>query len=198
MVAQKHAKLSIGAAEHMDHTTRSSHGWHWYAVQVYVGRERYVAISLRAKGYEAFLPLGLPHRECAPRVSALPLFPGYLFGRLNLGMRETHVVKTPQVIRLVGIGSCPKPVPDEEIKAIKQITDSSLLYEAVDPIGVGENVVIVAGPLRGLKGRCLRRKGSCRLVLGVTIVDRAVSVEIDDDWAQRAEYCSESANSHCF
>jgi transcription antitermination factor NusG len=44
---------------------------------------------------------------------------------------------------------------------------------------VGQRVEIVAGPLRGIQGLLVQKKGRFRFVLQVDLIKQAVSVEID-------------------
>lgn len=59
---------------------------HWYVLHVRTGTERKVADGLAGLGREAFLPLrkrawGFGYNT---RLIERPLFPGYLFGRMDL------------------------------------------------------------------------------------------------------------------
>src|SRR5690242_9689932 len=61
----------------------------WYAIRVKPNHEKPVAATLRGKGYQEFLPLSRTRRQWSDRVKVLdlPLFPGYVFCRLNLDDR---------------------------------------------------------------------------------------------------------------
>src|SRR6202040_2303430 len=58
----------------------------WFALRVRPNYEKPVAAALRGKGFQEFLPLVQSRRQWSDRVKVmdLPLFPGYLFCRLNL------------------------------------------------------------------------------------------------------------------
>jgi transcription antitermination factor NusG len=47
---------------------------------------------------------------------------------------------------------------------------------------VGQKVRVEVGSLSGVEGILLRDKGSDRLVLSVTVLQRSVSVELDRAW----------------
>ena len=51
------------------------------------------------------------------------------------------------------------------------------------PVG-GEHVRIEAGPLCGVEGVLVGRKKNSRLVVSVTLLQRAIAVEIDPDSAR--------------
>ena len=88
----------------------------WFAIQVYTGRERVSATHLRANGYEVFLPCWRVRRQWSDRVKVIDqaLFAGYLFCRVRLDVTG-KIVTAPGVIRIVGDGHRPLPVPLYEI-----------------------------------------------------------------------------------
>src|SRR5215467_15598312 len=61
----------------------------WFAVRTATGREKLVSMQLKSKGYEDFLPLYRSRRQWSDRTKELelPLFPGYLFCRLDFSDR---------------------------------------------------------------------------------------------------------------
>ena len=111
----------------------------------------------------------------------LPLFPGYLFCRLDLN-RRLPILVTPGVMHIVGIGKTPHPVEDEEIQALQSIVFSGLQAEPRSYLNIGERVRIEIGPLGGTEGILTSFKGAARLVLSVSLLQRSVSVEIDESW----------------
>src|SRR6266550_3392438 len=73
----------------------------WFAVQVRARSEKLVASILENKGFENLLPVYKIKRQRSDRVLAieLPLFPGYLFCRLDLTRRLLPLFTTPGVVR---------------------------------------------------------------------------------------------------
>ena len=71
----------------------------WFAVQVRARYEKVVAYILENKGFEHLLPLYTVQRQRSDRAVALqlPLFPGYLFCRLDLNSRLLPLFTTPGV-----------------------------------------------------------------------------------------------------
>ena len=155
----------------------------WYALQVRPRCERVIASALLSKGYEGFLPLYRQRRRWSDRMKEieLPLFPGYLFCRFDLNNR-LPVLVTPGVMHIVGIGRTPHPVDEEEIAALKLIVISGLQAEPRSYLTIGERVRIEIGPLAGVEGILTAIKGTSRLVVSVTLLQRSVLVEIDESW----------------
>lgn len=152
----------------------------WFALQVHAKHEFGVASSLRSRGYDPFLPLHRCRKLWSDRIKLVeaPLFPGYMFCRLNLHQR-LPVLTAPGVIRIVGHTRRPMPVDEAEINAIQAIVASGLPKEPWPFLRAGDRVRIERGPLRGLEGILVEARGAHRLILSVTLVQRSVAVEID-------------------
>src|SRR5258708_691118 len=96
---------------------------HWFALHVRSNFERTASTILRSKGYEEFLPTYRAKRRWSDRIKEedFPLFPGYLFCRLDQHDR-LPVLSTSGVVQIVGIGKTPIPVAAAELEAIWRIT----------------------------------------------------------------------------
>lgn len=154
----------------------------WFALQVRTRYETGVAEHLEGKGYDWFLPLYKARRRWSDRVKEmdLPLFPGYLFCRFNPYDR-LPILKTPGVTQIVGYNHVPVPVDEQEIDAIRRLVVSGLPNFPCPYFEVGSKVRIEAGALRGVEGVLTEVKGKRRLVLSITLLQRAVAVEINSD-----------------
>ena len=156
----------------------------WYALRIKSRHERIVASALYGKGYEVFLPLYRDRRRWSDRVKELelPLFPGYLFCRFDVTKR-LPILTTPGIVQVVGLGRTPLPIDETEIAAIQSIVISRLNAQPWPYLKVGQKVRIEQGPLTGLGGILLALKKPHRLVVSVTLLQRSVAVEVDQDWA---------------
>ena len=152
----------------------------WFALQVRARHEVGVADHLDGKGYEWFLPLYKLRRRWSDRIKEVeaPLFPGYLFCRLNPQDR-LPILKTPGVIQIVGYNRTPIPVDEQELRAIQRMVASGIPNQPWPFLGAGDRVRIESGPFTGLEGILVEFKGNHRLVLSVTLLQRSVAVEID-------------------
>jgi transcription antitermination factor NusG len=138
---------------------------------------------LENSGYECYLPVSKFIRRWSDRMKEVevPLFPGYLFCRMNQHNR-LPVLMTPGVIQIVGVGKTPIPVEEREIAAIQRVGKSGLPTMPWPYLEVGNVVRIEAGPLDGLTGIVLKIKSGLKLVLSVSLLQRSVAVEIDRRW----------------
>lgn len=155
---------------------------HWYALQTCANHEKKVAERLGAQNIESMLPLySEVHRwkDRNKRVDA-PLFPGYVFVKLDFAerMRATTI---GGVVRLVSYGQAPAPVPAEDIELIRRCWQHGSVVRPHNFLVEGSKVRVVCGPLTGLSGILLRRKGAARLVLSVGLIQSAVAVEVSEE-----------------
>jgi len=155
----------------------------WFALQVRTRYERNVASFLDGKGYEWFLPTYVSRRRWSDRTKELelPLFPGYLFCRFDPQDR-LPILKTPGMISIVGTSKTPTPVDASEIVALRTLVNSELPRQPWPYLKVGQRVRIEYGSLCGLEGILLQIKGSDRIVLSVSLLQRSVAAEVDSSW----------------
>ncbi len=152
----------------------------WFALQVHTKHELSVASFLRSRGYDPFVPVYSCRKRWSDRIKVVdaPLFPGYMFCRLNLRHRLPALM-TPGVIRIVGRNHLPLPVDESEINAIQRVVSSEIPNQPWPFLRAGDRVQIDRGPLCGLEGILVEVRGLRRLILSITLVQRSVAVEID-------------------
>jgi len=168
----------------------------WFALQVRSRREAMVANHLEGQGFDCFLPLYKSTRRWSDRLKEVeqPLFPGYLFCRLNLSNRGP-VLMTPGVQQIVGFGRTPVPVEERELESIRQVLSSGLPSLPWPYMHIGERVRVNYGSLVNLEGILVNFKGSNRVVLSVTLLQRSVALEIDLAWLSPIPQASAAATS---
>jgi len=159
----------------------------WFAVRVRPKSERSVALGLERKGYPTFLPLGREYRNWSQRVRKVErvLITGYVFAQFD-PLKRLPVLTVPGVSRIVGTRSGPLAIPGEELSALRLIAESGSHAEPWPFLGVGERVLVVGGPLRGLRGALVEVKNQTRVVVSLTILQRSVAAEVDRDYVYPA------------
>jgi transcriptional antiterminator NusG len=157
----------------------------WFAVRVRSNYEHVAAVHLRERGYEEFSPSYKAERRWSDRKKTIDqfLFPGYVFCRLDPQDR-LPVVTVPGVIALVGFGKTPSPIPDCEIDHIRTMVQSGLLVTPWPFLELGQRVLIERGPLVGVEGILEDVRGKYRLVVSISLLQRAVSAEVDRNWVR--------------
>lgn len=157
----------------------------WYAIQVRCHAEKNVARMLEGRGFEQYLPLNREQNHWSDRVKQvdLPLFPGYVFCRVDVPRRRP-VLTVPGVIAIVGFGSTFIPIPEEEISAVRDIVRSGLPLSPWPFLQQGQRIRVSSGALEGVEGILVKIKNECRVVVSVSLLQRSVAVEIERDWIQ--------------
>lgn len=160
-----------------------SQQWPWFPILVKTNTEKTATLSLENAGYECFLPVARYTRlkSDLTKESELPLFPGYLFCRMDHHYR-LPVLMTPGVIQIVGVGETPIPVKEQEIAALQRVAKSGVSTMPWRYLQVGHVVRLNDGPLRGLTGILIKIKSALKLVLSVSLLQRSVAVEVERGW----------------
>ena len=155
----------------------------WYAIHTRYRHELCVSELLASKGYSILYPSYKAVRKWKRRsaVVRMPLFPGYIFCRLDVQGR-LPVLMTPGVVRIVGAGKTPVPVDDREIRSIETAMQADAHSQPYPYLRPGRQVEIPEGPLRGLTGTIVSMKNNYRMVVSVTLLQRSMAVEIEAHW----------------
>lgn len=157
----------------------------WFALRVKSRCEKVVVTRVQHKGLEGFLPLYESRRRWSdrPKSVELPLFPGYVFCRLDPHHR-LPLLTIPGVLHLVGSGKIPIPIDDREIAAIQRAVSSGLWTEPCPFLEAGQRVLLEDGPLAGLEGIFVGTAKQQRIIVSLTLLKRSVAVAIESHWAK--------------
>ena len=159
----------------------------WFALRVRSRCEKVVASTARSKGFEDFLPLHRRRQHWSDRSKwvEVPLFPGYLFCRLNPEDRFS-LLTIRGVMHIVGVGRIPEPVDEQEILAIQHAVRSDAAVEPWPFLEAGQRVRLSNGPLAGLEGILVSTEEQLRVVVGLSVLKRSVAVKVEPDWVEPA------------
>ena len=152
----------------------------WFAVWTRSRHEARVLAQLEEKGLEAFLPTVARWSRWKDRKKRIewPLFPGYCFVRID--PRDSLPVLTcAGAVKLVSFEGRPASIPDLQVDGVRTLVTSDLKYDPCPLITEGDAVVVVSGPLRGVRGILRSKNSKARLVLNVDLIGQGVSVELD-------------------
>jgi transcription antitermination factor NusG len=168
----------------------------WYALHVHARKESFIASQLEGQGIECFLPTYKSVRKWSDRVKEVqqPLFPSYLFCRFDY-LDRRPVVMTSGVLQIVGQGKNGIPVPDVEIESLQNAVASGVPNQPWPYIEVGQRVQVTYGNLRGIEGILINFKGSHRVVLSVSLLQRSVALEVDLAWLVPASESRQTVSS---
>ena len=161
-------------------STARTENMNWYAVHTKSRHEKKAIWDLDERKVEAFLPLRevLCNWKDRKKRIHMPLFPGYLFVRID-PHDALDVLGAKGVVRILGSSGVPVPVPEEEIDAARRLVRSGIPCAPFPYDFEGREAVITGGPLEGLTGRIESQRGGFRLILSVHLIKSAVSVEVE-------------------
>jgi transcription antitermination factor NusG len=160
----------------------TEHRAHWFAVYTTCRHEKRVAQHMEQREIEHFLPLYRTQRKWKDGTRAmldLPLFPGYVFVRIDQSARVS-VLEVPGVVSIIGTASRPAPLPDFEVETLRAGLDP-IKVEPHPLMTIGQRVRIKIGPLAGIEGIVVRRKGGLRVVLTLDLLMQSIAIEVNGD-----------------
>jgi transcriptional antiterminator RfaH len=150
----------------------------WFVVHTRAAHEERAAHHLAYQGFEAYLPRYRKRRRHARRVQEVlrPLFPRYLFVRLNLDAERWRSINgTFGVTHLICHGNRPAPVPDGVVEAIVARELCPGIVELDPPkFRPGDRVRIEEGVLADRIGLFVEMADAKRVVLLLDLMGRAV------------------------
>lgn len=155
----------------------------WYACRTRARAEKKVDRLLGSLGISSYLPLLERERQWSDRQKrvGLPLFPGYVFARFPL-TQLGDVLGTPGLASIVRVNGYPTPVRENELESIRTLVDGANQAQVepapCDYLVRGQEVRVVQGPFQGLSGVLIEARGRTRVVVRITAIRQAVSVEM--------------------
>jgi transcription elongation factor/antiterminator RfaH len=156
-------------------------GARWYLVQTRPNGERKAEFNLEAQGFATFLPQIERTIRHARRLTTVrrPLFPGYLFVRLDVGRdRWLSVNGTIGVTRLFTQEGRPVAVPIGIVETLLAHSDAGLT-RLDRSLAEGQRVHILSGPLANFTATVLRLNARHRVDVLLEIMGAAVSASVD-------------------
>lgn len=165
----------IEASRVFPHVTKKA----WFAVYTAPRHEKFVQTQLMAKQIQSFLPLYSAVRRWkngVRREIQHPLFPGYVFVYLEATER-LPVMQTAGVVYIVGNGSSPLPVDDQEMRVLRVGTQHASLSPH-PPVSTGDTVRITSGPFKGVRGRVLESGGNFKFVVTIQLIQRSCAIDV--------------------
>jgi transcription antitermination factor NusG len=152
----------------------------WWLVYTQSRREKDFMRRLIANALSFYCPV-VSRRTRAPsgrvRESFVPLFPGYVFLYGTTDDRVTALT-TNCTSSVSAVGDQDGLV--RELGAIRRLLASNLPIMPEERLERGMPVRVVSGPLRGQEGVVIERLGKRRLLIGVELLQRGASVDLDE------------------
>jgi transcriptional antiterminator RfaH len=159
---------------------------HWYAIHTKPRQEEHAAVHLRRQEFEIYLPRIKQARRFRQRWRDMiePLFPRYLFIRLDLGNDNVAPIRSTRgVSKLVSFNGLPATVPEPLINALIESADpdTGLLHPHEARFKPGATVTIVNGPLAGLEAIFEAHDGEARSIILLELLGKTQQLRIDSN-----------------
>jgi transcriptional antiterminator RfaH len=150
----------------------------WYVIHTKPRQEQRALENLQRQGFEAWLPMIELEKVRRSRLTKVtePMFSRYLFIRLDTTQTNWSPIRsTLGVSKLVSFGNVPAAVPDALIDMLR---DSPPLtpQRLMNP---GDEVQLVEGPLRGLRGIYQQHDGEARAMVLIELLSQPQTIQIE-------------------
>jgi transcription antitermination factor NusG len=149
----------------------------WYALYTRSRFEKKMLSELTDRRIEVFLPM----REILSRWKDrkkriwVPLFSGYIFvNHVDTPENRFRILNIPGAVRFVGLRGHADPIPEEQIQYVRRFLESSIAIDPYPYMQVGTRVEVTAGPLKGIQGILVEKRGRFRFVIQVDLIRQAV------------------------
>ncbi len=151
----------------------------WWVVYTRSRQEKSLARKLFAQQVPFYLPL-VPHEhnyQGRDVKSHVPLFSNYIF---MFGTEDERItaLKTNCVSRMLQVEDHQRLVGD--LLNIQQLIESGAPMTVEQRLQPGRKVRIKSGPMKGLEGAVIERRGQKRLLVAVNYLQQGVSLAIED------------------
>jgi transcription antitermination factor NusG len=138
--------------------------------------------QLCERGVTTFLPLvKAVHRWSDRRKTVeLPLFSCYVFVRIAPKDDErVRVLGVNGVLSFVGTRGLGIPIPDEQIDAVRALTEAQVPYSFFPFLKIGQRVRVRSGVLNGVEGTLISRSGTRTLIISLDAIQRSLSLRLE-------------------
>ena len=156
----------------------------WAVVNTQPHREHVALENLKRQDFQAYCPLIKRRHSHARRVKEVlrPLFPGYLFVRINPSVQRWRPLLSTQGVRsLVRCGEELSLLGDDFVHELKAREVDGAITKPVSPYRLGQRVCVTGGAFDGLIATIVEMHERERLTVLMQLLNRAVKIHIDSD-----------------
>lgn len=164
--------------ENPDQIERPSGAVAWYVAHTRPRCEKKLAEYCTRQGFEVTLPLYKSVKKYPGKVVTFekPLFPNYLFLRLEQHQRRT-VYQSDYVANLLDVPD--QKTFEEQLNNILEALETDYEICALPHITTGKHVRIKSGVLRGMEGYVEERQGRFLVLLRLDFIAQCAGVKVD-------------------
>jgi len=154
---------------------------YWFVIQTKPKGEHRVKNHFEGMEIETLLPLCENFRYSHGKMTRVitPLFPNYLFSKLDLERHYYKVKWTRGVSKILGVGSDPAPISEAVVQMIKDRMGADDTVELLEDLRAGDLVQITSGPLKDFVGvfqKGLSSRSRVKILLNLIGVEVPVQI----------------------
>jgi len=134
---------------------------------------------LLAKGIEVYMPLKKELRQWSDRKKWVyePFIKLYLFVRITQ-QQQTEVLMTKGIVRFIYFSGKVATMPERQIEELKLLLANESELEISDHVfEKGEEVILKAGPLKGLRGEIVSFHSEKRFIIRIDYIGKTIIVQ---------------------
>lgn len=152
----------------------------WYPIYTNPRAEKKAFEALEQKGLTVYLPLHKQLRQWSDRKKwvEMPLIPSYLFVQITPS-QMADVLMCKGVSRFIYFSGKIASIPEWQIDQLKLLLANASELEVVEQVfEPGQQVIVKAGPLQGLRGELVSWQSSQRVLVRIDYITESVLVQV--------------------
>ena len=152
----------------------------WYPIYTNPRAEKRAYEALVQKNITVYLPLHKQLRQWSDRKKwvEMPLIPSYLFVQITVN-QMADVLMCQGVSRFIYFSSKVATIPERQITQLKlllaNVSELEVVEQEFEP---GQQVVVKAGPLQGLRGELVSWQSSQRMLVRIDYITQSILVQV--------------------
>ena len=152
---------------------------HWWVLYTKARQEKAIVRELFAYDVPYYLPLVKKTTVYGNRRvhSRVPLFSGYVF-LFGTDDERVQALKTNRVSQVLPVADSDRL--QDDLEQLRQLIECGAPLTVESRLVNGDRVRIRRGPLSGLEGTVVNRRGITRLLVSVDFLQQGASVALDD------------------
>ena len=152
----------------------------WYAIYTKPRWEKKLAERLEEKRIEHYLPMVKTLKLWSDRKKWVqePLFKSYIFVHVSQD-EYLSAIQTPGAVKYITFERKAVSIPDIQIEAIRSFIDSGEdLFTDFPDMKVGDRVVVIRGPLKGLEGTLVEFQQKHRVRIMIEGIRQSLHIKV--------------------
>jgi transcriptional antiterminator RfaH len=158
----------------------------WYAIYTRSRYEKKVAYQIARSGIEVYLPLEKTMRQWSDRKKIIyqPLFRSYVFVRVN-NRSCYEAINVSGAVCYVTIAHERIAIPDYQIEAIRAYLGEIDIDEPIDYFEVGDEVEVLYGVLKGLRGKLLNSRNHKKILVQIEAINQDFTLTVASQYLRK-------------